>query len=147
MSRAQGGSGWQLGQQAFVRRRELGTLQTELTEQLNDIGEIECFGSAREQLLLHRPKQGFGVPIAQWFRESLRDFVWDHLTSAEFLNRGIVSGEFVRHLLEEHESKRRDNNTSLWLLLMLELWFRDADRGARTHACSVGTPAGATPIA
>ena len=69
------------------------------------------------------------MPIAQWFRGSLRDFVWDHLTSAAFLNRGIVSREFVRHLLQEHESKRRDNHDSLWLLLMLELWFRDAQCG------------------
>jgi len=72
-----------------------------------------------------RPKQGFGVPIARWFRESLREFLWDHLTSAAFLNRGIVSPDFVRHLLEEHQSERRDNNHYLWMLLMIELWFDD----------------------
>ncbi len=77
---------------------------------------------------MNRPKQGFGVPIARWFRESLREFLWDHLTSAAFLNRGIVSPDFVRHLLEEHESKRRDNNHYLWMLLMIELWFEDSQQ-------------------
>jgi asparagine synthase (glutamine-hydrolysing) len=78
--------------------------------------------------LLNRPKMGFGVPLAKWFRESLRELVWDHLTSASFLNRGIVSPPFVRGLLEEHQSGRRDNNSWLWYLLMLELWFREMEQ-------------------
>jgi len=90
---------------------------------------LKAMGDRLPRELLERPKQGFGVPIAHWFRGSLRDFVWDHLTSAAFLDRGMVSSEFVRHLLQEHESKRRNNADSLWLLLMLELWFRDAECG------------------
>jgi len=75
--------------------------------------------------LLRLPKSGFGVPLDKWFRTSLRDFIWDHLTSRTFLDRGIVSAPFVRHLLEEHASGRRNNYHWLWRLLMLELWFRD----------------------
>lgn len=75
--------------------------------------------------LLRLPKKGFGVPLARWFRESLHDFLQDHLTSAEFLNRGIVSPDFLGHMLREHDSGRRDNSHWLWMLLMLELWFRD----------------------
>ena len=70
---------------------------------------------------------GFGVPLAAWFRASLREFLWDHLTSDRFLGRGIVSPEFVRVLLDEHASGRRDNNRWLWSLLMLELWYRDTE--------------------
>ncbi len=76
--------------------------------------------------LLSRPKQGFGVPLAKWFRESLRDYLWDHLTSATFLGRNIVSEPFMRHLLQEHATGRRDNHHYLWMLLMLELWFRES---------------------
>jgi asparagine synthase (glutamine-hydrolysing) len=95
---------------------------------------LEAMGDRLPRELVERPKQGFGVPIAKWFRGSLRDFVWDHLTSSAFLDRGIVSTEFVRHLLEEHESGRRNNVDSLWLLLMLELWFRDAECGRQVPA-------------
>ena len=77
-------------------------------------------------LLLRLPKKGFGVPLGKWFRTSLREFIWDYLTSPEFLGRGIVSPTFIRHLLEEHQSGRRDNHHTLWQLLMLELWFRDS---------------------
>lgn len=98
---------------------------------------LRAMGDRLPRELVDRPKQGFGVPIAAWFRGSLREFVWDHLTSAAFLDRGVVSPRFVRHLLEEHESKRRDNNHYLWMLLMLELWFRDAQCGRTAPAAAV----------
>ena len=75
--------------------------------------------------LLSREKMGFGVPLAYWFRSSLKEFLWDHLTDPVFLNRGIVSPTFVRSLLEEHDTGRRNHYHFLWTLLMLELWFRE----------------------
>lgn len=85
---------------------------------------IKALGDRLPPELLHRGKMGFGVPLAHWFRGSLRDFLWDYLTGPQFLNREIVSPPFLRRLLEEHERKRRDNSHWLWSLLMLELWFR-----------------------
>jgi asparagine synthase (glutamine-hydrolysing) len=75
--------------------------------------------------LLNQPKRGFGVPLASWFRGPLRSFVFDHLTSRAFLDRGMVSPEFVVELLNEHDRGRRNNHHHLWKLLMLELWFRE----------------------
>jgi asparagine synthase (glutamine-hydrolysing) len=78
--------------------------------------------------LLTRGKMGFGVPLAHWFRDSLREMLWDHLTGQRLLARDVVSPEFVRQLLAEHDSGRRDNSHWLWCLLMLELWFEDLER-------------------
>ncbi len=75
--------------------------------------------------LLDQPKRGFGVPLPIWFRGSLREFLADHLLGSRFLNRGMVSPEFVRYLIDEHQSGRRDNAMWLWRLLALELWFED----------------------
>jgi asparagine synthase (glutamine-hydrolysing) len=75
--------------------------------------------------LLERPKMGFGVPLAKWLRGPLREMVWDHLTSSAFNSRGMTEPGFVRHLLEEHQSGRRDHETWIWSLLMLEMWFRE----------------------
>ncbi len=78
--------------------------------------------------LLERPKKGFGVPLAKWFRGPLRELAWDLLTGSRFLGRGIVNAPFVRSLLEEHQRSRRDNSHWMWSLLMLELWFEDLER-------------------
>lgn len=85
---------------------------------------IEALGDRLPPELLNRPKQGFGLPLPAWFRGPLRDMLHDHLTSRRFLDRGIVSPAFMREILAEHQSGRRDNSHYLWMLLVCELWFR-----------------------
>jgi len=75
--------------------------------------------------LLNRPKMGFAVPVAEWFRGPLREMLRDHLTGPRFCSRGIVRAGFLEHMLEEHENRRRNNSYWLWSMLMLELWFRE----------------------
>jgi asparagine synthase (glutamine-hydrolysing) len=88
---------------------------------------LRALGDRLPPPLLSRGKMGFGVPLALWFRGALRTFLWDHLTSATFAGRGVVSPPFVRQMLAEHDSGRRDSAPFLWSLLMLELWFRQLD--------------------
>jgi asparagine synthase (glutamine-hydrolysing) len=95
---------------------------------------VESFADRLPQELLTRPKWGFAVPLKLWFRTTLKSFLWDHLTSRAFLERGYVSPRFLTHLLKEHDSGRRDNETWLWSLLMLELWHRELEQTSRRVA-------------
>jgi asparagine synthase (glutamine-hydrolysing) len=92
---------------------------------------IRALGHRLPPALLNQPKRGFAVPLAIWFRGPLRSFLFDHLTSRAFLDRGMVSPEFVAELLDEHDRGRRNNHHHLWKLLMLELWFREFSSTAR----------------
>ncbi len=74
--------------------------------------------------ILHRDKQGFAVPIGHWFRYDLRQVVYDVLLDPKTLARGILDGEKMRTLLDEHVSGRVNHRHRIWELLMLELWFR-----------------------
>ncbi len=87
---------------------------------------IRAMASRLPPELLHRGKMGFQPPFSLWMRGPLREMLHDHLTAPRFLSRGIVSPGFVRKLLDEHQSGRRDNQQWLWSLLMLELWLREA---------------------
>ena len=93
---------------------------------------IDAVGDRLPPELLNRPKMGFGVPLNDWFRGSLRSFLWDHLDSPRFLDRGIVSPEFLRTLLKEHDAGRRDNSQWLFSLLVLALWFEDVTKAGST---------------
>jgi asparagine synthase (glutamine-hydrolysing) len=84
---------------------------------------IDALGDRLPPELLTRGKMGFGVPLDQWFRGPLKELVHDSLLGKKFLERGIVSPDFVRYLVEEHESGRRNNHHQMYALLMLELWF------------------------
>ena len=88
---------------------------------------IEALGDRLTPELLNRPKWGFGVPLGDWFRGSLREFLRDNLTSRNFLDRDFVDPGFLRVLLDEHAAGRRDNSHWLWSLLVLALWFQDLE--------------------
>jgi asparagine synthase (glutamine-hydrolysing) len=88
---------------------------------------LEALGDRLPAELLTRPKMGFGVPIDHWFRGPLRELVHDSLLGKSFLDRGIVSPDFVRYLLQEHDSGRRSNHHQIYALLMLELWFKNLE--------------------
>jgi len=74
--------------------------------------------------ILERPKQGFGVPLNVWFRGKLRDLFADVLLSPATLQRGYFQPSFVRRLVDEHLSGRRNHDLRLWQLLVFECWHR-----------------------
>jgi asparagine synthase (glutamine-hydrolysing) len=72
--------------------------------------------------LLHRPKMGFAVPLAKWFRHELAAYAQDALLSARARQRGLVEPASVSRLLAEHASGTRDRAVQIWSLLVLEAW-------------------------
>ncbi|MDF0672780.1 MAG: asparagine synthase (glutamine-hydrolyzing) [Nitrospira sp.] len=74
--------------------------------------------------ILHAPKQGFMVPMARWLREDLREMAHDLLTDDVIKDRGYVKPAYVRWLLGQHESGRRNFSDQLYALMVLELWHR-----------------------
>ena len=73
--------------------------------------------------IVKRPKQGFAVPVAAWFRGELRDWVRDMLLSADARERGFFRPEAVEKMLSMH-ARQRDLSQQLWALVILEIWHR-----------------------
>ena len=74
--------------------------------------------------LLARPKQGFGVPLAAWFRGELRERLHAALTGSTLAGTGLFEPAALVQLFDEHQSQQRDHSAVLWALLMLEGFFR-----------------------
>jgi asparagine synthase (glutamine-hydrolysing) len=74
---------------------------------------------------IHRPKQGFAVPLVHWFRKELKSGIGEILLEPRSLNRGYFDPVGIRALLEEHWKGRRDNSGVLWIMLIFELWHRN----------------------
>jgi asparagine synthase (glutamine-hydrolysing) len=74
--------------------------------------------------ILYREKQGFGVPVGEWINDQLRDRINDDLADRRTVERGYFDQEYIGTLLKEHSNGRRDHSNALWMLWMLELWFR-----------------------
>jgi asparagine synthase (glutamine-hydrolysing) len=74
--------------------------------------------------LLDRPKLGFGVPIDHWLRGPLRELPNSVLLTGRALARNFFRPEYVRNLIDDHTSGRRDNAYRIWALIQLELWLQ-----------------------
>ncbi|MEQ9095467.1 MAG: asparagine synthase (glutamine-hydrolyzing) [Phycisphaerales bacterium] len=94
--------------------------------------------------IVDRPKQGFAIPIGQWFRDDyggLRQLLYDHLESADpfpgLAGAGVdINMGFVRQMLREHDAAGeksinpwhgRDHSQRLYMLLVLSIWARWLD--------------------
>ena len=74
--------------------------------------------------VIYRRKMGFGVPVGNWFRGEMKDYVRGVLLSETSLKRGIIKPEAMQRYVEEHTSGKFDHAFQIWSLLMLELWFQ-----------------------
>lgn len=70
--------------------------------------------------ILYRNKMGFSVPLASWFRGPLRQRVQEALLGKTLAETGIFNMDFLREMVEQHQSGRRDYSASIWTLLMFE---------------------------
>jgi asparagine synthase (glutamine-hydrolysing) len=73
---------------------------------------------------LQAPKKGFGVPVGRWLRTSLRPWMEDLLTAPQAETRRLVRPQNLRALMAAHVAGRVEGAQPLWMLMMLELWFR-----------------------
>ena len=74
--------------------------------------------------VLDRPKQGFQLPIAEWFRGELRGWAQDVLLDPAARSRGYFREHYVSELLDEHAAGRRDYSRPIWSLVVLEIWHQ-----------------------
>ncbi len=74
--------------------------------------------------VLYRPKMGFAVPLARWFRGPLRQRVRDALLGERLAATGYFERRYLEKLIDDHESARRDFSSPLWTLLMFDAFLR-----------------------
>ena len=75
--------------------------------------------------VLYRPKMGFAVPLARWFRGPLRERVRDTLLGERLDGTGWFNMQYVRQLVDQHESGVRDFSGPIWTLLMFDGFLRN----------------------
>jgi len=73
--------------------------------------------------IIDRPKHGFAVPLASWFRGELAGFARELLCSDRSRQRGLFKIDYIERLIQLHEGGR-NIDLQLWTLVSLELWCR-----------------------
>lgn len=74
--------------------------------------------------ILHRPKKGFGIPIAEWLKQRLNPLMHELLDTKKLKEQGLFDAEFVQKLIKEHETNIASHHKQLWTLLVFQLWYQ-----------------------
>jgi asparagine synthase (glutamine-hydrolysing) len=73
--------------------------------------------------ILHRPKKGFGIPIAEWLKGRLNSLMHDMLAPERLTSQGLFNADYVQRLIREHETGAASHHKELWTLLVFQLWL------------------------
>ena len=73
--------------------------------------------------VIHRPKQGFGAPVSEWFRGDLYKPAVAGVLRSRLREEGFFDYEHVQGLFQAHRDGRRDHGWHLWTLYNLSRWY------------------------
>ncbi len=75
--------------------------------------------------LAQRPKRGFGVPLAAWFRNEWRELLRERLLDGVCVKEQIFNQAALEHILNAHTGGRADYSYFLFSALVLELFLKE----------------------
>jgi asparagine synthase (glutamine-hydrolysing) len=81
--------------------------------------------------LMDRPKKGFGIPIFEWFKDDLKEYIDYYLSPERLREEGIFNADIVSDRVKLYfEGKLKDIN-EIWYILVFEMWYERWIRGVK----------------
>ncbi len=72
--------------------------------------------------IMDRPKMGFGVPVAEWMREDLRDLFDEYISTARLKNAGIFNDKNILDWKHKYYAGDTSYFTTLWYIFNYMMW-------------------------
>jgi len=73
--------------------------------------------------LFSLPKSGFGVPVGDWLRDSLRDELISYIDPAFIQDQGIFNLDYITKLVNNHLEQKDDNTFKVWTFYCFQKWY------------------------
>ncbi|NVO02099.1 MAG: asparagine synthase (glutamine-hydrolyzing) [Bacteroidetes bacterium] len=83
----------------------------------------ETFKDILPKEVLSHKKTGFAVPLDNWFKTDLKDYIYENLNNSSYLYE-FLNSKYVHKLLENHQKGVRDYGQQIWSLLFLNEWLK-----------------------
>jgi asparagine synthase (glutamine-hydrolysing) len=73
--------------------------------------------------IVYRPKQGFGAPVAEWFRGSMGERAQRQIQTSSLAERGLLNYDLVDRLWDAHRAGPANWSFHLWNLYNVSAWY------------------------
>jgi asparagine synthase (glutamine-hydrolysing) len=86
----------------------------------------DAFRDMLPQELYNRPKQGFEIPLLDWFRKELWGLINDDLLEDSFVEKqGIFNPAAIKDLKRKLQSNSpEDSHATVWALIVFQYWWK-----------------------
>lgn len=74
--------------------------------------------------LLDRPKTGFGLPVNEWLKDDLKNYLYEYINEEELSRHGYINMKEAISLRDDFISGKNTNETQVWLLLIFQMWWK-----------------------
>ena len=79
--------------------------------------------------IFNRPKAGFSMPFAKWFRDDLKDYVMDELSESNLRDIPGLNATEATKRIQQHMDGKWNRNFMIWRLLVLKQWLKNNSNG------------------
>jgi asparagine synthase (glutamine-hydrolysing) len=86
----------------------------------------DTFRSILPPELYHRKKQGFEVPLRDFFTKELKSYIQKELLNKDWIEQqGIFNFDTLKHLYQTIEQgKNGKEDWTLWAVLVFDYWYK-----------------------
>ncbi|MBL7085736.1 MAG: asparagine synthase (glutamine-hydrolyzing) [Candidatus Cloacimonetes bacterium] len=76
-----------------------------------------------DKKFVYRPKKGFGIPLAKWLKEDLKDEVRKMFSEEKIKSQGLFNYNYVKQIIDDHIKGISDYSNKLWSLFVFQNWY------------------------
>lgn len=84
----------------------------------------KALGSFLPDEVINHRKQGFAIPLSYWFKDELKNYVYDNLTGGTSKMLDYFNKKAIVNTINYHQKDIRDYSGKLWSLLFLNEWLK-----------------------
>jgi asparagine synthase (glutamine-hydrolysing) len=85
----------------------------------------EAFKEQFPEGFLERTKSGFGSPVGDWLKSSLRKELESYINEKELEEQGIFNVSEITQLVKNHLDSKKDSTFRVWAFYCFQKWYHN----------------------
>jgi asparagine synthase (glutamine-hydrolysing) len=73
--------------------------------------------------MLDRPKMGFAIPVEDWLKNDLKEFVDKYLDEAFIEKQNIFNNKEIQRIRKSFYNGQTERAEKIWYILMFQMWY------------------------
>jgi len=73
--------------------------------------------------LLDRPKTGFGIPVYEWLRNDLKEYLYLYISEEQLSKHNYINIKEALRMRDHFIAGKKGYEVKIWLIIMFQMWW------------------------